>query len=58
VLQHARDALAPLGVGEYVHSHLAGSQLKVLDSTGHCAHLSNPELVIDAMRDYLGVPAP
>jgi sigma-B regulation protein RsbQ len=52
VLQHAQDSLAPLGVGDYVHQQLAGSTLKVLDVAGHCAHMSHPLLVIDAMRGY------
>ncbi len=56
ILQHQRDALAPLGVGEYVHANVQGSTLKVLDATGHCAHMSNPSMVIDAMREYLDVP--
>ena len=53
ILQHRHDALAPLGVGEYLHAHLQGSTLKVLNVTGHCAHLSNPELVVAAIRDGL-----
>lgn len=53
ILQHRKDALAPLGVGDYVHGHLKGSTLKVLDVVGHCAHMSSPSLVVDAMRDYL-----
>lgn len=53
LLQHRNDNLAPLGVGEYLHAHLRGSTLRVLDVAGHCAHLSNPALVIDAMREYL-----
>jgi sigma-B regulation protein RsbQ len=52
VLQHGQDSLAPLGVGTYVHQHLAGSTLKVLDVAGHCAHMSHPLLVIEAMREY------
>ncbi len=53
VLQHRHDTLAPLSVGTYLHQHLAGSTLQVLDVKGHCAHLSNPQLVIEAMRAYL-----
>ena len=52
VLQHSQDSLAPLGVGTYVHQNLAGSTLKVLDVEGHCAHMSHPLLVIEAMREY------
>ncbi|MFN3841820.1 MAG: alpha/beta fold hydrolase [Rehaibacterium terrae] len=53
ILQHARDALAPLSVGEYMHAHLPHSTLQVLDVTGHCAHMSHPELVIEAIRHVL-----
>ncbi len=55
ILQHRQDALAPLCVGDYVHAHLKGSTLEILDTHGHCAHMSAPELVIDAMRAYLGI---
>ena len=57
ILQHQNDALAPLAVGDYLHRHLQHSTLQVLDVTGHCAHMSHPELVIQAMRQYLGVSA-
>ena len=53
ILQHRQDSLAPLGVGEYLHRHLRGSQLQVLDVAGHCAHMSHPDLVVAAMRAYL-----
>jgi sigma-B regulation protein RsbQ len=53
VLQHRHDALAPVSVGEYVHAHLAHSTLKMLEISGHCAHLSHPQLVIDSIRDFL-----
>jgi sigma-B regulation protein RsbQ len=32
---------------------LANSRYELLDVAGHCAHMSHPELVIDAMRRYL-----
>jgi sigma-B regulation protein RsbQ len=53
ILQHRHDALAPPSVGEYVHAHLAGSTLKMLEVQGHCAHMSDPLLVVEAMREYL-----
>lgn len=55
ILQHRHDALAPLAVGDYLLSHLANSRLKVLDVTGHCAHMSQPALVVAAMRAYLAL---
>lgn len=56
ILQHRNDALAPLGVGEYLQRSLRHSTLEVLDVTGHCAHMSHPRLVVDAMQRYLGQP--
>jgi sigma-B regulation protein RsbQ len=57
ILQHRADNLAPLAIGDYLHAHLPGSTLRVLDVAGHCAHLSNPGLVIEAMRAYLPTAA-
>ncbi|WP_343622269.1 alpha/beta hydrolase [Roseateles puraquae] len=53
ILQHAQDALAPQAVGQYLHRELADSRYELLDVAGHCAHMSHPALVIDAMRRYL-----
>lgn len=54
IIQNQTDTLAPISVGEFVHDHLAGSSLKVLDVQGHCAHMSAPALVIDAISEYIG----
>lgn len=54
ILQHRHDALAPVAVGRWLQSHLPDASLEVLDVTGHCAHMSHPELVADAMRRHLG----
>ena len=56
IVQHRRDALAPLTVGDYLHAHLANSRLEVLDVSGHCAHMSHPQLVVAAMHRYLSLP--
>jgi sigma-B regulation protein RsbQ len=54
IMQCADDVIAPLDVGHYLHKHLAGSTLVLLEATGHCPNLSAPEETIRAMRDYLG----
>jgi sigma-B regulation protein RsbQ len=54
VLQVSEDVIAPMAVGEYVHRHLAGSELVVLNTRGHCPHLSAPDQTIAAMRAFLG----
>ncbi|MBA4255545.1 MAG: sigma factor SigB regulation protein RsbQ [Polaromonas sp.] len=56
ILQHRHDALAPTSVGDHLHQHLPQSTLKVLDVRGHCAHMSHPQLVIDALQAHLARP--
>ncbi len=53
ILQHRQDALAPMDVGHYLHSHLPQSELQVLDVAGHCAHMSHPNLVVQALESVL-----
>ncbi len=53
VLQCREDAIAPVEVGEYVRDHIAGSQMVLLDATGHCPNLSAPEEVIAAIRAFV-----
>jgi sigma-B regulation protein RsbQ len=57
IIQHRNDSLAPISVGEYLHTHLAGSTLKVLDVHGHCAHMTEPQLVVEAMSKFIDMPA-
>ncbi|MEX2289459.1 MAG: alpha/beta hydrolase [Mycobacteriales bacterium] len=53
VVQCREDVIAPPEVGRYVHEHLAGSELVVLDATGHCPNLSAPDALVTAMQRYL-----
>ena len=53
VLQCSEDIIAPLAVGEYVHRHMPGSTLRIMQATGHCPHMSAPEETIALMREYL-----
>ncbi|MER5200615.1 alpha/beta fold hydrolase, partial [Streptomyces sp. NPDC002755] len=47
------DAIAPPGVGAYVHRSIPGSTLITLDATGHCPHLSAPEATNEAITGFL-----
>lgn len=59
IVQCSQDALAPLAVGEYLREQLAGSELVVLNTSGHCPHLSAPQATTAAIHHYLGTaPAP
>jgi sigma-B regulation protein RsbQ len=53
VLQCSQDVIAPLVVGEYVHSRLPDSEFVLLDATGHCPNLSAPEETVAAIRRFL-----
>jgi sigma-B regulation protein RsbQ len=53
VVQCKDDVIAPVEVGRYVHEHLAGSELVLLDVTGHCPNLSAPDQLTAAMTTYL-----
>lgn len=53
VLQHREDAFAPQATGRWLAEHLPHGRYALLDVAGHCAHMSHPELVADAMRHWL-----
>ncbi|MFY0569365.1 alpha/beta fold hydrolase [Archangium lansingense] len=57
VLQCSNDPIAAQAVGEYVHRHLAGSELVLMKATGHCPNLSAPAETIAAMETFLGIRA-
>jgi sigma-B regulation protein RsbQ len=53
ILQCSEDIIAPLPVGEYIHTRMPNSTLVILKATGHCPNLSAPAEVISAMRDFV-----
>jgi sigma-B regulation protein RsbQ len=53
VLQCSEDVIAPQCVGEYVHRHIPGSELVLMEATGHCPNLSAPEETIAAIKRFL-----
>jgi sigma-B regulation protein RsbQ len=53
ILQCDKDAIAAAAVGRYVHECLPGSQLVMMEATGHCPHLSSPGKVTEAMQRFL-----
>jgi sigma-B regulation protein RsbQ len=55
IVQCVEDAVASPEVGAYLARELPRSTLRVIAATGHCPHVSHPDLVIDAMADYLAV---
>lgn len=57
ILQCSDDIIAPLEVGDYLHTNLPQSTLKVMKAKGHCPHVSEPEETIVLIKEYLGVTA-
>lgn len=53
IMQCSDDAIAPLAVGDYLHLHLPGSALRVMEANGHCPHMSHPEETVRIMKEYL-----
>jgi sigma-B regulation protein RsbQ len=53
ILQCSEDIIAPRPVGEYLHRMLPNSSLRVIENIGHCPHLSAPEAIGSAMREFL-----
>ena len=53
IIQSMEDAIASVKVGQYVHENIANSALVIIETTGHCPHLSFPNQTIEAMRKYL-----
>jgi sigma-B regulation protein RsbQ len=53
VIQCKEDVIAPTEVGEYVHKHIAGSRMALIEATGHCPHLSAPAETIRAITQFL-----
>ena len=53
IVQSLQDSIAPRNVGQWMHEHMAGSRLREIDISGHCPHVSHPELTIDLIREVL-----
>jgi sigma-B regulation protein RsbQ len=53
VLQCRDDVIAPIEVGRFVHDSIAGSELVILDATGHCPNLSAPAATIEAIAAFV-----
>lgn len=54
VLQNSDDVIAPRAVGEFVHEHIPGSELRTMSARGHVPNLSNPDEVAAQILHYLG----
>lgn len=53
VMQVRNDVIAPVSVGQFVHRSLRNSELTVMETRGHCPHLSAPKDTIAAIQAFL-----
>jgi sigma-B regulation protein RsbQ len=53
IVQSAHDVIAPLVVGHYINEHLADSRMTIVETGGHCPHLTAPQKTIAAMDTFL-----
>ncbi|MCD1119105.1 MULTISPECIES: alpha/beta fold hydrolase [Chryseobacterium] len=53
ILQCRNDIIAPVEVGHFMHTQMKGSQLVIMNATGHCPNLSAPEETIEMIRVFL-----
>ncbi|MEE1131564.1 MAG: alpha/beta hydrolase [Caryophanon sp.] len=53
LLQSKDDFIVPMEASQYLHEHLAGSKLVLLDVRGHYPHLSHPSLTIEHLLAHI-----
>lgn len=53
ILQCSEDVIAPEVVGQYVHEHIPGSKLVLMEAVGHCPNLSAPDETIAAIKNFI-----
>jgi sigma-B regulation protein RsbQ len=53
ILQCSEDIIAPAEVGFYCRDNIPGSELVILDATGHCPNLSAPREVVAAIQAFV-----
>jgi sigma-B regulation protein RsbQ len=58
IIQCSNDAVAPMAVGAWMHERLTDSEIRVIEATGHCPHVSHPGATITAINDYLATRRP
>lgn len=54
IMQTSHDVAVPMEVAEYLHKHIKNSKLVVVNATGHFPHISAPEQIITAIRNFIG----
>jgi sigma-B regulation protein RsbQ len=53
IVQCSDDAIAPRSVGNYMHSQMLGSRLRVIEASGHCPHITHPAQTIALIQEHV-----
>ncbi len=53
ILQSSSDALAHVGIGEYMAERIPNSQLMVVKAEGHCLHMTHPLDITPAICQFI-----
>lgn len=53
LIQSKDDAIVPVQVSEYLHQHIAGSELVYLNIKGHYPQISQPEETVAILQRYI-----
>lgn len=53
IIQSHPDMIAPVEVGKFVDKELPKSHYTQINSSGHCPHLTSPELTVEAIKEFL-----
>jgi sigma-B regulation protein RsbQ len=53
ILQSSEDFIAPPQVGQYLAAVMPGSHLEIIENSGHCLHLSQPQACVSAIETFL-----
>lgn len=53
IFQSSQDALASQAVGNFMVKQLPDAKLKLIEAQGHCLHMTHPDIVNQALREYI-----
>lgn len=53
VLQSRNDSVAPMSAGAFIRDRIEGATMSVIDTYGHCPHVSAPGQTISAIQEFL-----
>lgn len=52
IVQCAHDPLFPIHIGEFLHTHLSNSSLRIINDTGHSIQLEQPEALVQTIIEF------